>query len=207
MPWPHPPGARPDVRVRSATIKVTAPLMVEVRAVGGAVVYSSNDTEIPGDQFVHVERTPHIMRAIREGDLEQRSRPPEQPTAKDAAAPPKASDPVATAPSQNPTKQATKVPKPARSAPKRAATPKRKAAKRRTKQAKRQDKLRREMARSIIERVNPKGYANRTIAHLTRQVRNEKNWKAECEARSIDPKDLEPQGRDTVARAAGRRRD
>ena len=114
---------------------------------------------------------------------------------------------IPTTPAKKPTKQAARTPTPARGAPKRATTPKQKSAKRRTKRAKRQDKLRREMARSIIERVNPKGYANRTIAHLTRQVRNEKNWKAECEARSIDPKDLEPPGRDTVARAAGRRRD
>lgn len=98
MPWPHLPGARPNVRVRSATIKPTAPLMIEVRAVKGAIVYSLDDMEIPGDQFIYVERTPHIMLAIREGDLEQRPRPPEQPTAKDAAALPKVSNPATSNP-------------------------------------------------------------------------------------------------------------
>src|SRR5262249_19658457 len=93
MPWPHLPGARPNVRVRSATIKPTAPLMIEVRAVKGAIVYSLDDMEIPGDQFIYVERTPHIMLAIREGDLEQRPRPTKTPNPQRRRPPPQGQQP------------------------------------------------------------------------------------------------------------------
>jgi len=206
MPWQHPPGARPDVRVRSATIKATAPLMVEVRAVKGAVVYA-DDMEIPGDQFVHVERSPHIMRAIRAGDLEQRPRSPEQPT---AAALSKASN--SATPAQKPAKQAAKVPESARRTPKRAVAPKQKSAKRQAKltqqtASQRSMTLASEVALSIINKKNPEGYGNRSIARLVGQVRNKKTWEEECKAMDLDPESLEPPSRDTIARIIGRRRD
>src|SRR5262249_50365614 len=88
-PVPNPPGDRP---VRgSAPVNPVGPLMLEVRAVGGAYVLDSYDREIP-NVWVTVERTPHIMNAIRAGDLERRD---------------KAGDPVA----------ATKPPAPARGTP------------------------------------------------------------------------------------------
>jgi hypothetical protein len=100
------------VRARSATIKPTALITVEVRAVGGGVVYDSDGGEIPGDRFVHVELTPHIAHAIASGDLEKRLRPARRkPTAKTAAAPPKAGGPV---PAKKATKPAAKTPAPAR---------------------------------------------------------------------------------------------
>jgi hypothetical protein len=57
--------------------------MLEVRAVGGAFVLDDMDREIPGDQFITVERTPHIMNAIRAGDLERRDKPSEAYKASD----------------------------------------------------------------------------------------------------------------------------
>jgi len=60
--------------------------MVEVRAVKDAYVLAdtSDATPIPGDRWSHVELTPHIARAVREGDLERR---PEQPAAQDVGEP------------------------------------------------------------------------------------------------------------------------
>jgi len=118
-----------------------------------------------------------------------------------------------TTPAKKPTKQAAKALKPARST--RAATPKQKPAKRRTKPKQRttsQRDLQRDttvqrlVARSIMERKNPAGYADKSPAYLLQQVKNKKNWKEECEAGGIDPETVKPPSRDTLARMIGRRR-
>jgi hypothetical protein len=169
LPWPHPPGSDVHVR-RSATIKTTAPLTVEVKAVKGAVVYSSDDMPIPEDQFIHVELTPHIARAIREGDLKQRPRPARRkPTAKAAAVPSKAGNPVATTPAKKPTKQAAKMPTPARG------TPKSKPAK-----EERPPTLRQQMIIHILRGELGDDFSADDIAGKTKVVRD--GWKAESMA-------------------------
>src|SRR5262249_3113988 len=62
------------------------------------------DREIPGDQFITVTRTPHIMNAIRAGDLERRDQ------AGDSKAR-KAVDPAAATPVKKPPKPTTQVAK------------------------------------------------------------------------------------------------
>ena len=110
----------------SAPVNPIGPLMLEVRARGGAYVLDDLDREIPGDQFITVERTPHIMNAIRAGDLERRDQTGDSKARK-------AVDPVATTPVKKPptlvakkkksAKQATKKKRPAKRVAKKRSVP------------------------------------------------------------------------------------
>jgi len=88
------------------------------------------DREIPGDQFVTVERTPHIMNAIRAGDLERRDQAGDSKARK--AVGPVAATPVKkpatpakqVAKKKKPTPQVAKKKRPAKSTAKKRAAPK-----------------------------------------------------------------------------------
>ena len=65
----------------------------------------------------------------------------------------------------------------------------------------------RRVARVILASKNPGGYIDASPAYLLKQLRNEKTWKAECEARGIDPEKVRPPSRETVVRMIGHRED
>jgi hypothetical protein len=68
-------GGRPQERaaraLRHGGVPQPQPITVLVKAVGEAIVYTAEGVPIPNDRYVSVPISPHIVQALRCGDLEE----------------------------------------------------------------------------------------------------------------------------------------